>query len=161
MKVYSAKYDASQATEENSLTANLLKYPEIAKKILGKLKTEMDESEAKFQEASRVYNQKIDNLKKELSELAEASAARANGLESQLQALKIEDDPPLRRNAEYHRKRCGCLRYPDERSICRESTTGRQVPTEYFYCSGLRSISWYLLENNTIKEEAVIWQLGS
>ena len=59
-------------------------------KELGKLKTEMDESEAKFQEASRVYNQKIDNLKKELSELAEASAARANSLESQLQALKIE-----------------------------------------------------------------------
>jgi len=34
MKVYSAKYDASQATAENSLTANLLKYPEIAKKVI-------------------------------------------------------------------------------------------------------------------------------
>ena len=34
MKVYSAKYDAAYNTADNSLTANLLKYPEIAKKVI-------------------------------------------------------------------------------------------------------------------------------
>ena len=34
MKVYSAKYDASYNTAENSLVSNLLKYPEIAKKVV-------------------------------------------------------------------------------------------------------------------------------
>ena len=34
MKVYSAKYDASYNTAENSLVSNLLKYPEIAKKVI-------------------------------------------------------------------------------------------------------------------------------
>jgi len=34
MKVYSAKYDAAYSDESNSLTANLLKYPEIAKKVI-------------------------------------------------------------------------------------------------------------------------------
>jgi len=34
MKVYSAKYDPSYNTADNSLVANMLKYPEIAKKII-------------------------------------------------------------------------------------------------------------------------------
>ena len=34
MRVYNAKYDAAYNTADNSLTANLLKYPEIAKKII-------------------------------------------------------------------------------------------------------------------------------
>ena len=34
MRVYSAKYDAAYNTADNSLTANLLKYPEIAKKVI-------------------------------------------------------------------------------------------------------------------------------
>ena len=34
MRVYSAKYDAAHNLEENSLVANLLKYPEIAKKVV-------------------------------------------------------------------------------------------------------------------------------
>ena len=34
MKVYSAKYDAAYNTADNSLVANLLKYPEIAKKVI-------------------------------------------------------------------------------------------------------------------------------
>jgi hypothetical protein len=34
MKVYSAKYDAQHNTADNSLVANLLKYPEIAKKVI-------------------------------------------------------------------------------------------------------------------------------
>ena len=34
MRVYSAKYDAAHNTADNSLVANLLKYPEIAKKVI-------------------------------------------------------------------------------------------------------------------------------
>lgn len=34
MRVYQAKYDATHNTESNSLVANLLKYPEIAKKVI-------------------------------------------------------------------------------------------------------------------------------
>ena len=34
MRVYTAKYDAAYNTEDNSLVANLLKYPEIAKKVI-------------------------------------------------------------------------------------------------------------------------------
>lgn len=34
MKVYNAKYDAQYNTADNSLVANLLKYPEIAKKVI-------------------------------------------------------------------------------------------------------------------------------
>ena len=34
MKIYSGKYDPSYSTSDNSLVANLLKYPEIAKKII-------------------------------------------------------------------------------------------------------------------------------
>ena len=34
MKVYSAKYDPAYNTGDNSLVANMLKYPEIAKKII-------------------------------------------------------------------------------------------------------------------------------
>ena len=34
MKIYSAKYSAEHNSEDNSLVANLLKYPEIAKKVV-------------------------------------------------------------------------------------------------------------------------------
>ena len=34
MKVYSAKYDPAYNTSDNSLVNNMLKYPEIAKKII-------------------------------------------------------------------------------------------------------------------------------
>jgi len=34
MRVYNAKYDAAHNTAENALVANLLKYPEIAKKVI-------------------------------------------------------------------------------------------------------------------------------
>ena len=34
MRVYNAKYDAAHNTADNSLVANLLKYPEIAKKVI-------------------------------------------------------------------------------------------------------------------------------
>ena len=34
MRVYQAKYDAQYNTADNSLVANLLKYPEIAKKVI-------------------------------------------------------------------------------------------------------------------------------
>ena len=34
MKVYSAKYDPAYNTSDNSLVNNMLKYPDIAKKII-------------------------------------------------------------------------------------------------------------------------------